>query len=106
MVVVACVLEESVLSMCHVLAQLFSIRNVTELGQHSGFSLPCLSMTDSLYTCCNNFFFAKLTLKRTKGTVTLTQEKVRKLQAGSCVCSLTDIIWAPSEEGEKQQDTV
>lgn len=49
------------------------------------------------------FFFAKLTFKlTTKVAVTLTQEKVRQLQACSRVCSSTDINWAPSEEGKQQ----
>lgn len=49
------------------------------------------------------FFFAKLTFKlTTKVAVTLTQEKMRQLQAGSRVCSSTDINWAPSEESKKQ----
>lgn len=49
------------------------------------------------------FFFGKLTFKlTTEVAVRLTQEKVRQLQAGSCVCSSTDINWAPSEEGKKQ----
>lgn len=68
-----------------------------------------LSMTnyDQRPISCANFFSAKLTFKpATKAAVTLTQEKVRKFQAGSRVCSSTDIIWAPSEDGEKQQATV
>lgn len=87
-------LEECFLSMCQVLSFPLSIYIVTRLGQlHFPFLGFLWPMTYGLAVI--TFFFGKLTFKlTTKVAVRLTQERKWGIQAGSCVCSSTDINWA------------